>query len=413
MPTPTPSVPKQRERVTTPSPAIRRKRERLRRSASHKTVAEFVEAACLDDVHAKRVLSLTRAVFGAIHAASAGIHAIGTALADGLCLSRKHAVKQVDRLLSNTGISDVVLQDAWTRRAIGTSKRLVVALDWTDFDADDQSMLVLSIAGSGRHGRAIPLVWRTVKKSELEGRRNAIEDELLVRFEKGLPDAVQVTVLADRGFGDQKLYVLLRSLGLDYIIRFRGLIKVASVDGETRPAKEWLAPAGRSRKLSNVRVTSDGTPVNAFVCAHHKGMKEAWFLASSRADLTAAETVSLYGRRFTIEEQFRDVKDSRYGLGLSYVSISICQRRDRLFFICVLAESLLTLLGQAAEETGLDRQHKTNTSPQRQSSLFRQGLYWYRASQRLDRETLALLMTAFGRLLLMDAVFVRVLGLEK
>ena len=43
-------------------------------------------------------------------------------------------------------------------------------------------------------------------------------------------------------------------------------------------------------------------------------MKESWCLASSRADLKPSEVVNLYGRRFTIEERFRDIKDWRFGM---------------------------------------------------------------------------------------------------
>jgi hypothetical protein len=35
-----------------------------------------------------------------------------------------------------------------------------VAMDWTDFDHDDQSTLVLSLITG--HGRALPLIWTTV-----------------------------------------------------------------------------------------------------------------------------------------------------------------------------------------------------------------------------------------------------------
>jgi hypothetical protein len=47
-------------------------------------------------------------------------------------------------------------------------------------------------------------------------------------------------------------------------------------------------------------------------------MKEAWCLATSRADLPAAEVIGLYSERFSIEENFRDTKDPRFGLGLSW-----------------------------------------------------------------------------------------------
>ena len=56
----------------------------------------------------------------------------------------------------------------------------------------------------------------TVVKSELKDRRNEHEDALLERFREVLPAGVKVTILADRGFGDQALYELLKEqLGLD------------------------------------------------------------------------------------------------------------------------------------------------------------------------------------------------------
>jgi len=48
-----------------------------------------------------------------------------------------------------------------------------------------------------------------------------------------------------------------------------------------------------------------------------QGAEEPWCLVSSRADLSAAEIVGYYGKRFTTEENFRDTKDIRFGLGLS------------------------------------------------------------------------------------------------
>ncbi len=94
------------------------------------------------------------------------------------------------------------------------------------------------------------------------------------------------------------------------------------------------------------------------VCVHDKKMKEAWCLATSRTDLVAQQVVKLYGRRFTIEENFRDTKDLKFGLGLSTTHIGDCQRRDRLLLLVAIAQGLLTLLGAACEETGLDRRLK-------------------------------------------------------
>ena len=56
------------------------------------------------DLHAKRIDSLAGATLGAMTAASLAVAMIGHALAQARGLVTKHAVKQVDRLLSNNGI---------------------------------------------------------------------------------------------------------------------------------------------------------------------------------------------------------------------------------------------------------------------------------------------------------------------
>lgn len=281
-------------------------KHRLRPADIHR----FVEKLVGDDFHAKRVLSLSNGVTGTIHAATLGIHAIGQGLAQAQGLKPKHAIKQVDRLLSNTGIAVDDFFEHWVPFAIGAREDAYVALDWTEFDADDHCTIALYLVTS--HGRATPLMWKTVTKSTIEGWRNDHEDDLLARFAKFRPAHLKrATVLADRGFGDQKLYPFLTSLGLDFIVRFRGIIHVEAPDGQSRPAAEWLAATGRAVKIANAKVTSDRTPVAAVVCVHARGMKDAWFLATSRADLTAAQVVKGYGKRFSIEETFRDSKAPR------------------------------------------------------------------------------------------------------
>ncbi|WP_414640862.1 hypothetical protein [Archangium sp.] len=67
-------------------------------------VHSFLESLFEEDLHARRVLSLSYAVLGVIHSASLGVHTIGNALAWARGTHSKHGVKQVDRLLSNPGI---------------------------------------------------------------------------------------------------------------------------------------------------------------------------------------------------------------------------------------------------------------------------------------------------------------------
>ncbi len=373
-------------------------------------VGRLVDWMVGEGLHAKRIESLTNAVGGVVNAVSLSIHAIGAGLAQMNGLNTKHAIKQVDRLLSNVGLNVWALFAHWVPYVIGSRTDVVVALDWTDFDADGHSTIAMYLVTA--HGRALPLVWLSVEKAKLKDRRNEYEDYLLLRLREVLPPSVRVTVLADRGFGDQKLYDLLSDLGFAFIIRFRGVVTVESGDGDRRPANAWVPANGQVRTLKGARVTADRYPVDRVVCVKARGMKDAWCLAVGGTTVTGAVAVKLYGRRFTIEESFRDTKDPRYGLGLSATHIRDVRRRDRLLLICAMAMTLLTVLGAAGESLGMDRMLKANTSKKRTHSLFRQGCHYYASIPAMKQEQLEPLMQRFGGYIRREPTYVHAFGLE-
>ena len=338
-------------------------------------VHDFLAGIFADDLHAKRVASLANGALGVMTSASLAVSIIGHSLAQARGLLGKHAIKQVDRLLSNQGIVVWDMFAAWVTQIVGQRKAIVVAMDWTDFDADDQTTLALNLVSN--HGRATPLLWLSVLKDELKDSRNDFEDLCLARLAESLPDGVAVTILADRGFGDTKLFGFLETLGFDYVIRFRGNIHVTAADGETRAAAAWVGKGGRARKLRAAEVTAARHKVGAVVCVHARDMKAAWCLAASNAEATAREITNHYARRWTIEPGFRDTKDLRFGMGLGVLRIADPQRRDRLLLLNAFAIVLLTLLGAAGESLGMDRHLKANTAKRRTHSLFRQGCMLY------------------------------------
>jgi len=371
-------------------------------------VTEFVRGMFEEDLHARRVASLADATTGAIRAGTLAVHAIGHGLSSARSLNSKHAIKQVDRLLSNQGVDPWDLLAHWVPFVVGGRTEMMVAMDWTDFDADDQS--TLAIHAMTNHGRATPLVWLTVAKGNIKGWRNFYEYLVLERLKEVLPEGVKVTVLADRGFGDHKLYEKCRILGFEFIIRFREAIIVESREGDARCAKDWVPAGGRAQLLVEAAVTKHKYRLPAVVCVKARAMKEAWCLATSYTDKAAAEVVKAYGRRFTIEESFRDTKDLHFGLGLSATRIGSPKRRDRLLLIGAFAMALLTLLGAAGESLGMDRMLKANTSKTRTHSLFRQGLLYYDKIPNMHADKLRPLLEAFAVLLSQHRVFQAVFG---
>jgi hypothetical protein len=364
-------------------------------------------ATMFDDIHAARLDSMARYSTTIMRGVRASVTAIGAAYAEMEELKPKHGIKQFDRFLSNKGIDVAALTPDWVRFVLGSRPEVLIALDWTEFDDDDHAVICAYVVTT--HGRATPLAWTTVKKSELKNQRTAHEHALIERLHDAIPPTVGVTLLGDRGFGDQVLYATLTTLGWDYVIRFRGVVLVEH-EGERRAAEGWISATGRARKLEGVYVTERRTEVGAVVLVHDKRMKEPWYLATSLRTQTAAAIIKLYGRRFTIEETFRDQKDIRFGVGLSATHIRSAARRDRFLFLLAIAQSLLTLLGAACERAGLDAYLRANTVKRRTHSLFRQGTYWYGCIPTMRDDWFDRLMAAYVEVLEEQRDMLAVLG---
>ena len=196
----------------------------------------------------------------------------------------------------------------------------------------------------------------------------------------------------------------------DFVIRFRGNIKVTAADGEARPAAEWVGAGGRARVLRGATVTAAGYPVGVVVCVQAKDMKEPWCLATSMTHETARALINLYGKRWGIEGGFRDTKDLRFGMGMGAMRVSTPDRRDRLWLINAFAVVLLTLLGAAGEALGYDRHLKSNTTKRRTHSLFRQGSRLYELIPTMPEHHLRPLLEQFSQMLAQQPVFSEMFG---
>src|SRR3954451_23055881 len=174
-------------------------------------VRGFIAGLFQQDLHAKRVEALSGATLGVMTSASLAVSVIGQALAQARGLVTKHAIKQVDRLLSNQGIDVWDSFAHWVPHVVGARRQILVALDWNEFGRNGQATLALHLVTG--HGRATPLLWLSVWKDELSERHNDYEDACLARLQALMPPGCAVTILADRGFGGHKLFGLLDDLG--------------------------------------------------------------------------------------------------------------------------------------------------------------------------------------------------------
>ena len=311
--------------------------------------------------------------------------AVGRSMARVFEISPKSGIKQVDRLLGNEKFDVEVAFGPIVSWLVAKRDEIVVSLDWTEYGLHGHSRIAINLVT--QHGRATPLVWKTVQTKRLKGRQTRYEDEALNLLASVLPPGVNVIVLADRGFGGVDLYDYIREeMGWDFVIRFRAKTNVESTTGEVRMAGDWVPARGQVKELANALVTARRSSVNV-VCVKKPAMKDAWCLATTlRGDKD--RVVKLYGMRFTCEETFRDEKDPRFGLGFRDTPAKTPERRDRFLVITMLATIFLTLIGGAGEQVGCDRTLKANTSKKRTHSLFRQGREYLAGCTRMYRDAL-------------------------
>src|SRR3954462_14589826 len=88
-------------------------------------VRGFLDSVPDENIHTKRGDSLANATLGVMTGASLGVALIGKSLAQARGLLPKHAVKQVDRLLSNRRLEAVFA--TWVPEMVGARLDIVVA----------------------------------------------------------------------------------------------------------------------------------------------------------------------------------------------------------------------------------------------------------------------------------------------
>jgi len=372
-------------------------------------IYSYLEDLFQSNVHASRIVSVANAVLGVITSASLAISMIGFGLAVAKGNSTKHSVKQVDRLIGNKKFAIWSCFENWVHELVGLRPAVIIAMDWTSFDKDNQSTLALYLVTN--HGRAIPLLWKTFDNSKIKNNRVFFEKRMLRRLKKLLPENVKVTLLADRGFGYVELYQELKKLNFSFVIRFKGNTNVYKADGEVRLAKDWIGKNGAAKRLENARVTeSSQETMPVVVCVQDKNMKDSWCLVASDLSLKNREIINFYAKRWSIEPSFRDQKDIRFGMGMYNISVSKPARRDRLFFIAAIANVFLSILGAASEAIGMDKTLKANTVKRRSHSLFRQGMMLYALIPNMAEEKLKQLIEKFHELLMARKVTLDVLS---
>jgi hypothetical protein len=96
---------------------------------------------------------------------------------------------------------------------------------------------------------------------------------------------------------------------------------------------------------------------------HAIGATDTWLIATSlpRSKSLGKEIVAIYRLRMQIEEAFRDIKSSLFGLGFEHHKSRYVHRIAVLILIATLASILANIIGLAIFMVGLHCRYQVNT----------------------------------------------------
>lgn len=346
-------------------------------------------------MHQARRRALEAIVMAALSGTRLTVTDLGRSI-DSLA-KQKHCIKRADRLLSNTHChaQREAIYAEFVQRFIGSCKRPIIIVDWSDMDDCKRHFLLrASLAVEGRSVTLYEEVHSVKTKEKPKTHLN-----FLRTFKMMLTEDCRPIIVSDAGFR-VPWFKLVESFGWDWIGRVRNRTFVQLADDETWvPCKTLHDKAtGTAKALGSAHMAQSnpiacqlvlykGKPkgrvhknrlgqkaMNSHSRKHAASAKEPWLLATSLtlSSTLAKKVVECYTLRMQIEESFRDLKSTRFGLSLELHLTYQVERLQVMLLIATLALMVAWLMGKATELTEQHWQYQANTVRKRKvlSTIF-------------------------------------------
>jgi hypothetical protein len=386
---------------------------------AQRIIQDLLSIEC-PSIHAKRRACLAATV----EAGSTGsLSLMGISRALSNTTSIRHRIKRCDRLLGNSKLEKErhLIYAAMARRIMCGVARPLIIVDWSDLHADrSQQLLRAALIVQGRALTLYEEVHPLSRAASLKVHRSFLKSLKAI-----LPSDRQPIFVTDAGFRST-WFKLLDSMGYAWIgrIRNRDMVRPSSEESGWRGCKTLYAKAAcepkdlgqyhyvrcnpvacrlvliKKRSQGRHRTTVHGKVTrSAHSLKQAKAQKEPWLLAVSPqlAALSAKQVVAIYSGRMQIEQSFRDVKNSRWGLGLSQSQTRKPKRLGTLLLIAALACFALWLIGLAVRSSGYRIEFGSRKKAAKALSIISLARWWIaenkttRLSRRQINDALTLL----------------------
>lgn len=334
-------------------------------------------------MHASRRGALSACVASLLGGSSATVTRIGRGLKSRA--KEKHNIKRADRLLSNHRLHGeaMTIYASMARTIIQGIARPIILVDWSDLDASKRHFLLrATLAIDSRCLTLYEEVHEVTTKEKPKTHR-----QFLNRLAGIVGPDCHPIIVTDAGFKTPWFREVL-ALNWDFVGRSRKPNYYSLDDAHwqsisvlyeqaTASAKVFKGRINRHKPLDCTMVlykqkrqgrtalTRRGQPRRSKkALTHKKSANDPWLLSTSLPthQQMAKRVVNIYRTRMQIEESFRDMKSSRFGLGFEQNGTRQIKRMTLLILLTTLANWILVILGMAATVSNQHRQYQANTT---------------------------------------------------
>lgn len=334
--------------------------------------------------HTSRLNCLMKCVNSVLHDGKLSLTAIARHLSGDAKVKNK--IKSVDTLMGNQKLmrERERIYEIVSKTLLMGLQEILILVDWSSCASHENHMLKASVM---MYGRSMTL-YEEVHKEEKLGNFN-VHKKFLERLKKKIPLGKKVIIETDAGFRTD-WFKLVKEMGWDFIGRIRSNMHFRyEKKDDWYPCFSLFSEAtGRVKYLGRVLLTKERSlPASMYIyhekkqqnvainkpkrkkksgsmdASCSKGNKEPWLLVTSLSGSqgNAEQIIRRYRHRMRIEHEFRNTKNSQWGIGLSYCQTKTAERLEILLLIGYLAIFVLWLIGLAAEHKGLHYDYQANT----------------------------------------------------
>jgi hypothetical protein len=331
-------------------------------------------AAAYPEIHATRLNTLLTFVNSGMHDQRVSVTYLGRGLKSLSKTTKKNDIKRADRLIGNQLLhfERPHFYEYMTSQLIGQKRFPIILVDWSPING--QEIFQVLRASIPMKGRSLTLYEKIYPESELN--TNKAHQEFLDALENILPEGCEPIIVSDAIYRSP-WFKIVEEKGWYWIGRVRGQVSLSKNKTDWKTSYQWFNQAcvgkaeyigsiyyGKAAKFScnatiykrsskgrKARKMRGGVSQRTTDKIHEKDAKEPWLLVFKLPEKfmkNAKTAVNLYSQRMQIEENFRDTKNNKLGIGLECANSRSVERFDNLLLVAALILYLLWCIGSTA-----------------------------------------------------------------